>query len=109
MSLEQQFTAKFLDRTGQSQDLGGKPGRVLQMYERWGAVLTCKKLLLTPNIKGRERIAKEKKRPDLSIEALVLLPQFASLFTKPEIACAILNLQQIPGGEGEGWRQWVKP
>jgi hypothetical protein len=109
MSLEQQFTAKFLDRNGQSQDIGGKPGRVLQMYERWGAVLTCKKLLRTPNTQGRERIAKEKQRPDLSIEALVLIPEFASLFTKAEIACAVLNLQQIPGGEDEGWRQWVKP
>lgn len=109
MSLNDEFDAELDDFLGQSQDNKGKPSVVRNMKARNGGVATAKKLLRTPNTGGRDRIAKEVGRPDLSIEALVLKPKYASLFTSAELECARWSLQQIPGGEGEGWRQWVKP
>ncbi|MCW5851476.1 MAG: hypothetical protein KIT87_15495 [Anaerolineae bacterium] len=69
--------------------LGYNPRRALNMVNQYGAVDAARRLLYMPGetSQGLETLW-EHHRLDLSIEALMLKPEFASLFTEDERALA---------------------
>ena len=66
-------------------ELDYRPIRFLQMVEELGGVATAKELLAAPVQEGFTTLW-EHGRLDLSMEALVLQPQWSSLFTESELA-----------------------
>ena len=91
MSLEDELTAAFI--TGYKtagEEVGYWGRRFLQAVKRNGGLATAQRMLL-PRNEGQRRgldAILEAKRPDLTVEAIVLRPKFRSLFTTAELAAA---------------------
>ena len=69
--------------------------RFLQMVMENGGVETARRLLLSSSISDGFTTLWEKKRLDLSVEALVIKSEYVSLFTADELAIARDRLQQF--------------
>jgi hypothetical protein len=92
---EKAFYAALMDVTRQCQRLGYNPGYTIQMIEKLGPVGTCKRILGNPeSLDGLTRLW-ELKRLDLTMEALVLRPEFASVFTEDELVVARERLTKV--------------
>ncbi len=93
MTNEQEFDRVVRKMCRESGDqLGYRPSRFLQMVDRYGAVTTTRKLLRRQQTSdGLKRLVRAG-RSDLTIEALVLQPRFARLFTAMERVYAQQNL-----------------
>jgi DNA polymerase III delta prime subunit len=67
---------------------GYRPGRFLQMVRGRGGVATARRFLEQTGTSTGLATLNEHQRLDLTVEALVLKPEYASLFTKQERAIA---------------------
>ncbi|MDH4246193.1 MAG: hypothetical protein OEW39_00055 [Deltaproteobacteria bacterium] len=86
--LEKQFEQQMLARYEAWKAFGYVANRFLMSVRNRGGVGAAKHLLAKNGISpGLARLAKEK-RADLSMEALVLIPPWDSLFTETELAKA---------------------
>jgi hypothetical protein len=65
------------------------------MLSDHGGLETARKLLRAPAVSGGFTALLERKRLDLTVEALVTLPQFACLFTSDEVDLARDRLAQV--------------
>lgn len=61
------------------------PTRFLQMVNEYGGIQAAKKLLATSGGESGFLILWQKERLDLSMEALVLKPEYHELFTQTEL------------------------
>jgi hypothetical protein len=93
--LEQQFHAAMLDiyRVAK-RDLSYSATRFLQLVEEHGAVRAAKQLIAGQPSEGFATLW-EKGRLDLSVEAHVIDPAFADLFTDAERRAAADRLRQF--------------
>ena len=83
-ALESELAARIQETLAESRELHYYPNRFEQMLAELGAVKLAKKLVVSGELQdGLKKIAKLG-RKDLSIEAVILEPRFASLFTKDE-------------------------
>ncbi|MCR4293388.1 MAG: HNH endonuclease [Candidatus Kuenenia sp.] len=91
MSLEDELTNAFIDGYQiAGKEVGYWGRRFLQAVRRNGGLATARRMLLPRNAgqrKGLDALL-EANRPELTVEAIVLLPKFRSLFTDAEIAAA---------------------
>lgn len=94
--LAQNLRIACIKRAQEWQKFGLPHEWFLQLVQRDGARLTLKRLLQDedPNVSRVQEIIR--RRPELAIESLILLPQFKELFTEQEreIATARLGLAQ---------------
>jgi hypothetical protein len=73
------------------------------MLSDYGGLGTAKRLLATTDISTGFTALYERGRLDLTVEALVVQPQFANLFTAQEIEIARQRLDQL----GYRWQEEV--
>ena len=84
-----------MDATRECKRLRYNPTYALQMVGELGAVGACKRLLeKSEPSEGFTRLW-ELRRLDLTVEAVVLRPEFASLFTLDERAVARQRLESV--------------
>ena len=86
-------------KTGE--EFGYWPHRYLRMVRRLGGVDTAKRLLAENDVSDGFMRLVEERRLDLSVEHLVLRPQFAALFTDYERGVARERLRRY-GFDEEG-------
>ena len=76
-------------------ELGYNPTVFVGLLERYGGVQTAKRLIAEGEIQyGFKRLA-ALGRLDLTMEQIMLEPEFASLFTEGELAAARWRLDQL--------------
>lgn len=94
-NLTARFHQEMLDGYQQLNALGYKATSFLQMVNEHGGVETARRLLRQPNpAEGLTRLW-EMGRLDLSVEAFVLRPEYATLFTPEELAVARRHLADL--------------
>ena len=94
-TLESEFTARVREALAEAHDLHYYPTRFEQMLAELGAVKLAKKLVVSGELQdGLKKMAKLG-RKDLALEAIVLEPRFASLFSKDEKQAAEWRLLQV--------------
>lgn len=91
MTLEEELTAAFIDGYRVAgEEVGYWGRRFLQAVKRSGGLATAKRMLQPRNVgqqKGLDALL-EANRPELTVEAIILLPRFRGLFTAGELATA---------------------
>ena len=94
-TLESEFSARVQEALAEARDLHYYPTRFEQMLAELGAVKLAKKFVISGELQdGLKKMAKLG-RKDLALEAIVLEPKFASLFTKDERQAAEWRLSQV--------------
>ncbi len=68
------------------------------MLSQWGPLETARKLLAAPTVSDGFAALWERGRMDLTVEALVIDPRFAPLFTEDEVRVAKRRLEQFGYG-----------
>ena len=96
MSLEERFESRVLAACRESRELGYAPVRMEQMIAELGAVRAVRKLVLNPDIQSGLLEVNRLGRLDLSMEQIMLEPEFAGLFADGELASARWRLSQLP-------------
>lgn len=87
--LGEKFDNKIMESVEECKRLGYNPMAFLNDFRKYGGVETAKKYLHDKEIKdGFVKVVYELKRPELTLEHLVQLPEFKELFTKEEIEYA---------------------
>jgi len=101
MKLEEQFHREMItsyERTGKETGYWGR--YFLRSVKKHGGLATAKRMLqkklMNPSDQKGFHALIEAGRPDLSLESLVLEPQFQSLFTPSELAEAKRRLATVP-------------
>lgn len=79
----------------ESTKFGYYPNRFLQMIEERGALETARHLLHSPHLSDGFITLWEKKRLDLSVEALVSDSKWRSLFSKEDLETAVNRLKSL--------------
>ncbi|MDP2926655.1 MAG: hypothetical protein Q8N65_00745 [bacterium] len=94
--LESNFETGMLSDYKEAQKLGYNATRFLNMFYEFGGVTTAKKLLAKEEF-VQEGVVKlwELGRLDLSIEALVLKPEYKDLFSRTELEIAKDRLNKL--------------
>jgi hypothetical protein len=95
MNLEDEFRAEALRDYAEAAALGYNATVWRHMIDQWGAVEATRRLLYSKEFSDGFRRLWELKRLDLSVEALLLKPQFASLFTEEERTIAREKLREL--------------
>jgi hypothetical protein len=95
MSLEAQFEERLWDSIRKSIALGYNPTRFTDMLKTWGGVGVAQRLVASGEIQDGIKKIVALGHPELSMESIMLEPQFASLFTEGELAAARWRLDQL--------------
>ena len=95
MTLEDTFTARLLAACQECRDFGYSPVRFERMVHEHGGVGTAKQMIKSGDLQDGLRRLKAEGRLDLSMEQIMLEPEFASLFTPSELAAAQWRLNQL--------------
>ena len=95
MTMEERFHVEMVRIYREATEFGYYPKRFLGMVVGQGGLSAAKQLLGDSNTSlGFERLWREQ-RLDLSVEALVLLEPWSSLFTDEELAVARHRLDEL--------------
>jgi hypothetical protein len=97
--LEDEFHEAMLDvyRRAKS-EAGYTATRFLRMVAERGGLETARLLLHAPKVSEGYEALWERRRLDLTVEAVILDPRWASLFTDEERAIAVARLRDYEGG-----------
>jgi hypothetical protein len=93
--LEQAFNQDMAKTYQEAVKIGYRPARFLQMLSENGGVETARIILSQPNTTDGFTTLWEKKRLDLSVEAVVLKPEYAPLFSADDRAKAQARLAEV--------------
>ncbi|OGZ33359.1 MAG: hypothetical protein A3I88_00380 [Candidatus Portnoybacteria bacterium RIFCSPLOWO2_12_FULL_39_9] len=93
--LELKFKNELWRTFEESVNLRYVPTRFLNMFRQYGAVNTAKRLLSAKEPQYGLFKLWELKRPDLSLEKLVLKPDYKKLFTSEELNTAKKRLEEL--------------
>lgn len=103
MSVERQFDAAMIDIYKRAlKECGYRATRFLQMVTEQGGLKTARTLLAREETSDGFAALWELGRHDLTMEYLVLQPQYAELFSPDELATAQQRLQALGWGERAG-------
>ena len=96
IKLESKFESELINTYKEAKKLKYNPTRFLNMVYRWGGVETAKRILATEDF-IQEGITKLWKLGGLSIslEAIVLKPEYRELFTDRELKTAKKRLEDL--------------
>jgi hypothetical protein len=93
--LEQAFHKEMQNTYHESVKVGYKPTRFMQMVNQQGGVSTAHQLMARDEVSDGFTDLWQRKRLDLSVEALVLKPEYASLFSDEERVRARKRLADV--------------
>lgn len=93
--LESEFSARLRDSIRQSHDLGYHPTRFEQMLDEQGALGLARKLIKSGEIQDGFKAVVKLGRKDLTMESIMLEPNFQSLFSAGELEAATWRLSQV--------------
>jgi hypothetical protein len=94
VSLEDQFAAKLRASVEVCHELGYHPTRFTQMLDSIGARATAAKLVVNGDMQTGFKELVSRGRPELTMESIMLQPEFTGLFTAAELAAARWRLEQ---------------
>ncbi len=93
---EAEFGRRMMNNLARSQaEARTNPAYLRSMMAQLGPLPTARKLLAAPAVSDVFAALWERGRMDLTVEALVVEPEFASLFTEDELQIARRRLQQF--------------
>lgn len=93
---ETEFGRRIRDNLARSQaEAKSNPMYLRSMLAQLGPLATARKLLAAPAVSDVFARLWERGRMDLTVEALVVEPEFASMFTEGELQTARRRLQQF--------------
>ncbi|MCI0700339.1 MAG: hypothetical protein L0241_04595 [Planctomycetia bacterium] len=95
MSLEADFEQRLRDSIQASIALGYNPTRFVNMLDSYGGVGVAKRLVASGELQDGIKKIVAMGHPELSMESIMLEPQFASLFSQGELAAARWRLDQL--------------
>jgi hypothetical protein len=93
--LADRFEARLRESVRLSIELGYTPTIFMGMLERHGGVQTAKRLIAAGEIQSGIKRMAELGRLDITMERIMLDPEFAPLFTQGELAAAQWRLEQL--------------
>jgi len=93
--IEKTFDQDMVKTYQEAVKIGYRPARFLQMLNESGGVATARIILAQPNTTDGFATLWEKKRLDLSVEALVLKPEYIPLFSDEDRAKARARLADV--------------
>lgn len=93
--LAQRFQDRLWTSVHTSIELGYRPSIFIRMLEQHGGVQTAKRLIASGEIQSGIRKMAELGRLDITMEQIMLEPEFAPLFTKGELEAARWRLEQL--------------
>lgn len=109
-ALQQQFATRMADLYRRAlAEAGLNAGYFRSMLAEFGPLATAHKLLAAPAVSDGFAALWERGRMDLTVEAVVVEPQFAELFSTDEIAVARRRLEQFGYTPDEAALQTVRP
>jgi len=85
MNDDKQFHTALLMAVAECKKIGYNPSYFLQMIDDRGPVETARHLITSPHPSDGFTTLWEKRRLDLSVEAIALRPEFANLFARQEL------------------------
>lgn len=95
-SVEKHFAQRMLDAYRQAaSEAGYNASYYRSMLAQLGPIETARKLLSSPAVSDGFAALWERGRMDLTVEAIVVDPQFAKLFSQDEIGIAHRRLEQF--------------
>ncbi len=94
MSLEEQFGAKLRASISVCHELGYRPTRFTNMLDSIGARATAARLVVNGDMQTGFKELVDRGRPELTMESIMLQPEFASLFKPAELEAARWRLKQ---------------
>lgn len=93
-TLEEQFKEALYKICDEARQINYRPAQFEQMLHDWGAVATAQRLLGSePTQYGLDRLWKLR-RLDISLECVVLQPEFQPLFTEKQLDVARRRLSE---------------
>jgi len=96
MTIRDDFAAAVLAAIEESKELGYNPTRFIEMIEKQHPVEVGKRLIVSGDFQtGIIQMAKMD-RKDLTIESVMLRPEFSTLFTPDELSAAQWRLDNVP-------------
>ena len=93
--LEIAFEERLRDSIRQSIRLGYNPIRITEMLNRYGGKGTAERLVRSGEIQDGIRRIVAMGYPKLSVESIMLEPEFKPLFTEADLAAARWRLDQL--------------
>jgi hypothetical protein len=93
--LEAEFEQRLRDSIRESISLWYNPTRFTDMLNTWGGIGTARRLVASGEIQEGIRRIVQMGHPELSMESIMLEPQFSSLFTGGELEAAGWRLNQL--------------
>lgn len=90
-----QFEQRLWASIDASITLGYNPTRFTDMLNTWGGVGVARRLVASGEIQDGIRKIVSMGHPELSMESIMLEPQFAPLFTAGELEAAQWRLDQL--------------
>jgi len=112
MSLESGFEQRLRDSIRSSIALGYNPNRFTSMLDGYGGVGVAKRLVASGELQDGIKKLVAMGRPELSMESIMLEPQFATLFTecvKPASREKPLRTPPVGNGEFVVERPFLQP
>ena len=91
----EQFEQRLLDSIRDSIELGYNPTRFRDMLNTWGGVGVAQRLVASGEIQDGIKKLVAMGHPELSMESIMLEPQFTVLFTAGELEAAQWRLNQL--------------
>ncbi len=99
--LESEFESRLRDSIRESIKLGSNPTRVAEMINAHGGRKAAKRLIVSGEIQSGIRRIVELGHPELSVESIMLEPEFGPLFTEQELDAARWRLDRAKEGVRE--------
>lgn len=93
--MEAEFSERLRDAIRQSHDLGYHPTRFEKMLNEQGALGLARKLVKSGELQDGLKDLAKLGRKDLSMESIMLEPQFKPLFSIAELQAAKWRLAQL--------------
>ncbi len=92
---EKRLHRAMIDATKECKRLGYPPNFLIQMIQESGPLGACQRILAKPDLSEGFVKLLVLRRPDLTIEAIVLQEEFAKLFTDEERTIARKRLAEV--------------
>jgi uncharacterized protein YktB (UPF0637 family) len=96
--LDELFEARVRSAVAKCRELGYNPNDFQQMLDSSNAVTLAQKLVTSGNIQSGLKKLSSLGKPELSIESIMLEPEFHPLFSQQILAAARWRLDQVQPG-----------
>ena len=93
--LSQQFEQRLVDSVRDSIELGYNPTRFTDMLNTWGGVGVAQRLVASGELQDGIKKLVAMGHPELTMESIMLEPEFSAIFPGGELEAARWRLNQL--------------